>query len=44
MPISQNQKSRDKEIEILFSNYLSKNKIKIESNQKNWLGIWGIPF
>lgn len=44
MPISQNPKSRDKEIEILFSNYLSKNKIKIESNQKNWLGVWGIPF
>jgi hypothetical protein len=44
MPISQNPKSRNKEIEILFSNYLSKNKIKIETTQKNWLGVWGIPF
>jgi len=44
MPISENPKSRNKEIETLFSNYLRKNKIKIESSQKNWLGVWGIPF
>jgi len=44
MPISQNPKSRNKEIETLFSTYLRKNKIKIETSQKKWLGVWGIPF
>ena len=44
MPISENPKSRNKDLEILFAKFLRKNKIKIENSQNKWLGVWGMPF
>ncbi|MBK89744.1 MAG: hypothetical protein CL772_01025 [Chloroflexi bacterium] len=44
IPISQNPKSRNKDLENKLAQFLRKNKLKIESSTKSWLGVWGIPF
>jgi len=44
IPVSQNPKSRNKDLENNFAQFLQKNKLKIESSKNSWLGVWGIPF
>lgn len=44
IPISQNPKSRNKDLENNFAKFLQKNKLNIESSKNSWLGVWGIPF
>ena len=42
-PTSNKLGDRNDEIENLFFDFLRSNRIKLENNKRNWLGLWGIP-